>query len=83
MSLIKCHECGADISSNASRCPKCGSRTITSTKRRNRTWIIIASIIVIIAASIAIYSYYEHQQRLKVLEKQNEQFFNSHPIRLY
>lgn len=27
MALIKCHECGAEVSTEAKRCPKCGART--------------------------------------------------------
>src|ERR1700756_5947622 len=36
MSLIKCKECGAEISDQAESCPRCG---IKGTGRRSRTWI--------------------------------------------
>jgi RNA polymerase subunit RPABC4/transcription elongation factor Spt4 len=36
MPLIKCKECGAEISENAESCPRCG---IKGAGRRSRTWI--------------------------------------------
>ncbi len=53
MALIKCSECGADISEKASVCPKCGcplditKKVISDTKKKRHTKIIILLIIVI------------------------------------
>lgn len=47
MSLIKCSECGAEVSEKASMCPKCGcplditKQVILDTKRKKRNKIIV------------------------------------------
>lgn len=33
MALIKCHECGADVSTEAKTCPKCGAKPKTTTNK--------------------------------------------------
>lgn len=34
MALIKCGECGTDVSSSSGQCPKCGARGATLNPRR-------------------------------------------------
>ena len=46
MGMIKCHECGAEISSQASACPKCGA------KPKSNPWIAAG-----IFAAIAYFSF--------------------------
>lgn len=63
MALIKCSECGADISEKASACPKCGcplnitKQIISDTKKKHNkkiitTIIICFAIIIILAISV-------------------------------
>lgn len=62
MALIKCSECGADVSEKASMCPKCGcplditKQVISDTKKnkKNKKIIFVAAIIVVIIAVISI-----------------------------
>ena len=44
MAIIKCHECGNEISSDAKTCPKCG---VTPKTSRNKITFIIGVMIVI------------------------------------
>lgn len=53
MALIKCPECGQQVSDRAKKCPHCGyvltTPTSNSTKRnRNKRWIIIAVLVLIL-----------------------------------
>lgn len=68
MALIKCSECGADISDKASACPKCGcplditKQIISDTKKKNNkkiitTIIIFFVIIVVLTVSIELIKY--------------------------
>lgn len=58
MVLIKCSECGADVSEKASECPKCGcpldftKQVISDTKKKKRKKIIICSTIALIISMI-------------------------------
>ncbi len=65
MALIKCSECGADISDKASACPKCGcplnitKQIISDTKKKQSkkiitTIIICFAIIIVLAVSIGL-----------------------------
>jgi hypothetical protein len=47
MALIKCKECGGEMSSSASKCPKCG-------KSRNTVAGIVVAIIIGIVAFIVL-----------------------------
>jgi len=39
MSIVKCEECGKEISNSAKNCPNCGAKTLTSKKRSiSRQW---------------------------------------------
>lgn len=53
MALIKCHECKAEISSEAVTCPKCGAKPKKPVFKRNfgcGTLILIGLILAIVAA---------------------------------
>lgn len=55
MSLIKCHECGHDVSTEADSCPNCGlrlARRPASGKLRKR--VIITIVIILIVALVSI-----------------------------
>lgn len=60
MALIKCKECGKDISSNATSCPKCGIVLKQSPTSNNDIIIKIVTIIigVIIAIIFAIMAWF-------------------------
>lgn len=52
MALLKCHECGSDVSSTAATCPKCGAR-VRSTRNRIRkagriVWYILCALVLAI-----------------------------------
>ncbi len=56
MALIKCEECGREISEEARTCPNCGVKT-AKTKKQNKTMskvVIMVLIIVILIAIIGI-----------------------------
>ena len=60
MSLIKCPECGAEISDEVNSCPNCGYPLATVNDSRNNSknkkiWISIISILIIIAIGILYY----------------------------
>lgn len=60
MALIKCKECGKEISDKATTCPGCGAKTemaINNNNNNNKNIIIAISIIVIIA-TIGITTYF-------------------------
>ena len=63
MALVKCNECGNEISSTASRCPKCGTRTLNSKRKRKRFTIIVVAILLFGIMGYAVYSYYDWQVR--------------------
>ena len=80
MALVKCNECGNEISSTASRCPKCGARTLNSKKKRKRFTIIVITILLLGIMGYAVYSYYDWQVRQKELEKYVDDFVREHTI---
>lgn len=45
MALIKCHECGNDVSTNAKTCPKCGA---TPKTKSNIAKAIIGAVVAIV-----------------------------------
>lgn len=59
MALIKCKECGADISDRAEKCPKCGTANNSSVKENHnqKNYVIVGCIIVLllVATVSAIY----------------------------
>ncbi|MDC7141558.1 zinc-ribbon domain-containing protein [Bacteroides finegoldii] len=80
MALVKCNECGNEISSTASRCPKCGTRTLNSKRKRKRFTIIVVAILLFGIMGYAVYSYYDWQVRQKEVEKFIDDFTREHPI---
>ena len=54
MALIKCHECGGQISDHARTCPKCGAPVIATIKRRQKAVLIDLAIRLAVAAVIGI-----------------------------
>ena len=59
MTLIKCEECGKEISDKAATCPHCGAPTVKSEEKskRNEGVIIFAAVILISGSLIALASY--------------------------
>lgn len=59
MALIKCKECGADISEHAKKCPKCGASVppIKSAKasHKSKTLLCIGVIVCIIVAAVGVF----------------------------
>ena len=80
MALVKCNECGNEISSTASRCPKCGTRTLNSKRKRKRFTIIVVAILLFGIMGYAVYRYYDWQVRQKEVEKFIDDFTREHPI---
>ena len=80
MAFVKCNECGNEISSTASRCPKCGTRTLNSKRKRKRFTIIVVAILLFGIMGYAVYSYYDWQVRQKEVEKFIDDFTREHPI---
>lgn len=57
MTLIKCKECGADISEHAKKCPKCGApvhktNSKKSTKSKTLLWIGVTVCIIVAAVGV-------------------------------
>lgn len=46
MALMKCHECGSDVSSEAATCPKCGA---TPRSKSNKLQAVFGALIVVAA----------------------------------
>lgn len=51
MSLVKCPECGQDISDKAASCPHCGCKQKTSSKSATATIVILSLVIVALAGA--------------------------------
>lgn len=54
MALIKCQECGKEISDNAESCPNCGNKDILINKKKYSSQIKTGSIVSLIANSLVI-----------------------------
>lgn len=50
MALVKCKECGKDVSDTAPACPACGAKRTPKTK--TLTWIVVGTIGVVLMAAI-------------------------------
>lgn len=61
MALIKCPECGKEVSENASKCPNCGCKL----KNNRRTAIII--ILVLVLTCVGSYGLYKYEQNINQL----------------
>ena len=53
MALIKCWECGKDISDTAKKCPNCGAKIANKGKKKKK-WLIIGSIVIILVGILLI-----------------------------
>lgn len=49
MALVKCKECGEDVSTKAKTCPKCGAKAPKKTSLF--TWLVLAFIIFVVYAA--------------------------------
>lgn len=55
MALIKCKECGKEISDQATTCPNCGAKTETANKKQEQNTYFIFAIISMIITVIAFF----------------------------
>ncbi len=55
MALVKCKECGKEISNQAATCPNCGAKTETSIKKKHNIFVSICIITVIIMILLCVY----------------------------
>lgn len=46
MAIVKCRECGADVSTKAKSCPNCGAKAPRKTSRT--TWLILSLIVLVV-----------------------------------
>jgi len=56
MALIKCHECGHEISTEAKVCPQCGAKNINRKKTFTPTW---GAVVIVTILALLIYDIYE------------------------
>jgi predicted nucleic acid-binding Zn ribbon protein len=54
MALIKCHECGGQVSDHARTCPQCGAPVIATIKRRQKAALIDLAVRLAVAAIIGV-----------------------------
>lgn len=64
MSLVKCKECGKEISDTAKLCPNCG---VQIKQKYNKRIKIIISVIILIVISVIGYREYQKQELKKLL----------------
>jgi DNA-directed RNA polymerase subunit RPC12/RpoP len=64
MALIKCHECGNQVSDNAVACPKCGAPVMVHLRRRQKAYLIRLGISLLFAA-IVIFFVFRMMNKLK------------------
>jgi TM2 domain-containing membrane protein YozV len=55
MALVKCMECGKEISSNAQACPSCGYTTRPAAESKNKT---VAGLLALFLGGIGIHKFY-------------------------
>ena len=81
MALIKCKECGKEISDQSKTCPNCGAKTETSIHKKHNVIILLVVVIIIGIIGTSIYFiksnnplYKYSQEAIKVLKnyKQNK-----------
>lgn len=69
MALIKCKECGKDISDTAKVCINCGAKT-EKAKRDNKNIVKLGiTILIIILLASVIFAIYSHNPKIKVCNK--------------
>jgi DNA-directed RNA polymerase subunit RPC12/RpoP len=54
MALIKCHECGNEVSDQAQACPKCGAPVIARIRRQQKNVLIELGIRIVLAVVIGV-----------------------------
>lgn len=58
MALIKCHECGREISDSAEHCPHCGCKTKQGEKTKERKGLAVNYIVVLVLGCIGLLLYF-------------------------
>jgi len=53
MALIRCHDCGNQVSDNARACPKCGAPVIVRIRRELKVRLFMAGFAIVVAAICA------------------------------
>jgi hypothetical protein len=71
MALIKCEECGKDISSKSNKCVHCGIKIHQPGKRAGEMWVAFILIIIILAAGFAIKYQWEKIRQEEILRIYN------------
>ncbi len=72
MALIKCKECGKDISDTVKKCPNCGFKNKTEDRNKilkHKKLLILISIIIIMIIGISGFGYYKYtkeQERIRL-----------------
>jgi RNA polymerase subunit RPABC4/transcription elongation factor Spt4 len=69
MALMKCHECGSEVSSEAKTCPKCGAKPKTTSNKISA----IFGLIVILAVVLFFFGGGIEHQASKEMEKIEQQ----------
>lgn len=69
MSLIKCHECGEKVSSQAQACPKCGAKP----KQKRKILEIIFGVLVVVVAAAYFFGGGVEKQAAQNLQNIHEQ----------
>lgn len=62
MALIKCPECGKEVSDKAGKCPNCGCPVGTPSNKKSKTPIIIAVIAVLVVCIIGVIFIVKNQE---------------------
>jgi len=55
MALVKCSECGSEISSSATKCPKCGKGRVTAGSIARTVGRLVLAVLVAIAAVVVFF----------------------------
>lgn len=55
MAIVKCHECGGDISTAAKACPQCGAKNKSRRRSKSLRWILALSVIVAVVVAYKIF----------------------------
>jgi len=81
MAIVKCYECGRDISTEAKSCPHCGAKNKSRKKSKYLRWIFALAVI---AAVVAAYEIFEGALNPNICEsslgrKQFVRTFDSSP----
>lgn len=55
MAIVKCHECGREISTEAKTCPQCGARNRSRKKSKSLKWILALAAVGVVFAAYKVY----------------------------